>query len=124
MDWSEALAQHVVEHATPGTEMRDVSTQAHGQVDFELFQGAQLIGRVEVTRAMDDGVRGTNAAIEKHGEDPFPAPSLKHSWWLHSGVGAHIVRIRRGVEPYLKAAEDSGRCSPFAPFDTPIKPHG
>ena len=33
--------------------------------------------------AMDEEIRRTNAAIEKHGEEPLSAPTLKHSWYLH-----------------------------------------
>ncbi|OGR11985.1 MAG: hypothetical protein A2341_06495 [Deltaproteobacteria bacterium RIFOXYB12_FULL_58_9] len=67
--------------------------------------------------AMDEEIRRTNAAIEKHGEEPLSAPTLKHSWYLHPLAGARIDCIRRGVEPYLKAVEESGLSEFFAPIN-------
>ncbi len=110
MSREEAVAKGIVESLLPGATMHWRPSQAAGEHDFDLEYPGGVTVPLEVTVATNEVAEETRAAILRSRLGRVVPRILSvHDWCVYPSRGAHINKIRAGVDHYLAAIEADGR---------------
>jgi hypothetical protein len=110
MNQAEWIAKHIVDHVLPNCTMRFRAEQGHGEHDFDLICGGNIVAAIEVTMATDQQKRQMYARIRnaKYGGHFVQAKLCRRGWIVYPARSADPKRIRERIDAYLAPIEEVG----------------